>query len=68
MAQLLRDGDEIAEAGRDRVGQRVLVEPEQREAPEPVRPERLVRLQREQELLQLGKPVESCKRSRQRSG
>ena len=66
--QLSRDGGEIAEARFDRVRERVFVKPEQRQPPEPVGPERLVRLQREQELLQVREPVEGRERACQRSG
>ena len=56
--ELSRERDEVAESRRDRVRQRVLVQPEQRQLPEPVRTERLVRLEVEHERLELLEPVE----------
>ena len=62
---------EVADAAEplgDRLRQAVVVGAEQRQPPERVRPERLVRLQAEHEVLQLVEPVERGHRAGERAG
>ena len=63
--ELAGDLGQIADPVLDRLRERVRVQPSERLAPERVRPERLVRLQQEQELLELVEPVERGHRARE---
>jgi hypothetical protein len=56
--ELLGNRGQVPDLSVDRVGERVLVEADQRQPPEPVRPEDLVGAELEQELLQVVGPVE----------
>ena len=60
-----RELDPVAEPLLDRVRKRVVVEAQQRQLPEPVRPEGLLRPQRDQERLEIVEAIERRERPRQ---
>ena len=68
MRELLGDGRQVADPPVDRLGQRVLVQADQRQTPEPVRPENVVGAELEQELLEVVDAVERGHHAGERAG